>query len=245
MRTTAMMTRITLVSILLAAALAVAQSGVPDLEPDKKLYTPVPTITFTFAMEGANPGHYSIALESTGKAAYQASETIPPDNTPGDPYMKKFVVSSPGTQRIFDLAAQANLFQGNFEYKGRRVANMGAKTLSFADAGHYHQASYNYSTNPVIQQITDFFQGLMQTLEYGRRLTFKHRYDRLGLDEELKSMEQQEKRNSLRELQVDEDILQVIASDTAVMHITRQRAQGLLGKIQAAQAEQRPTSGNK
>ena len=79
-----------LIALCLLAAAARAQTGVPNLEPNRKLYTPVPTITFTYALEGAQPGHYSISLESSGKAAYQAEE-IPQDGTVGAPYNKKFI----------------------------------------------------------------------------------------------------------------------------------------------------------
>ena len=40
-----------------------------------------------------------------------------------------------------------------------------------------------------VQQLTQLFQSLSTTLEFGRRLEYFHRYQKLALDEELKRME--------------------------------------------------------
>lgn len=235
--------RLTIVVFAVVLGIAPAAGAqTPQLNPDHPQRTAVPTIHFTYAMEGATPDHYSIALDSTGKAAYSATESDTRTTTPGEPYTFKFTISPATASRIFDLAKQVNYFQGDFELHGRKLANMGAKTLSFSDSDTYHETTYNYSINPAMQQLTELFQGLGETLEYGRRLVFLHRYEPLGLDAELKSMEVEASRNRLPELQVIQPVLESIANDTAVMNISRRRAQGLLGKIQAAPGE-KPASG--
>ena len=51
-----------------------------------------------------------------------------------------------------------------------------------------------------VQQITQLFQNLSTTLEFGRRLQYFHRYQKLALDEELKRMEDAASQNDLEEM---------------------------------------------
>ena len=78
---------------------------------------------------------------------------------------------------------------------------------------------------PAVQQITQLFQNLSTTLEFGRRLQYYHHYQKLALDEELKRMEEMAKENDLAELPAVVPILQQIANDTSVINPVRARAQ--------------------
>jgi len=78
-------------------------------------------------------------------------------------------------------------------------------------------------------------QNLSTTLEFGRRLEYYHRYQKLGLDEELKRMEDMAKDNELLEVAAVASILQQIASDPSVINADRARAQRLLARPQAGQ----------
>ena len=234
----------------LTVAMAVCAAQTPNLHPDTPPQKAVQTITFSFALVGASPGHYSIAVDDTGKAAYRADDLAPagnsggaPGNSTGEPYMVKVELTPTTTTRIFEAAKQVNFFQGDFDLKGRRLANMGAKTLSYSDGIREYQTSYNYSQNPVIMDLTQLFERLGATLEFGRRLAYEHKYDRLGLEAELKYMTEQEQKGSLVDLQVDAPVLQVIADDSAVMNISRHRAQALLDKIKGSSSGEKPAAG--
>ena len=72
------------------------------------------------------------------------------------------------------------------------------------------------------------FQSLSITLEYGRRLQYFHRYQKLALDEELKRMEEMANENSLQELGAVVPILQGIATDSSVINPVRARAQRMV-----------------
>lgn len=229
-------------ALLLVAWAAWAQT--PNLHPGTNDQPAVATVTFSFALPGASPGHYSISVDATGKAAYRADELAPAGNSgPGDTYMYKFEVSPATTQRILDAARKANYFVGDFDFRGHRMANMGSKTLRYTEGNTDHEATYNYSQNPAIQELTTLFQRLNATLEFGRRLAYEHRFDRLGLEAELKSMADQEKRGNLAELQVDAPILQAIADDHAVMNISRHQAQALLDKAKASPVAEKSAAG--
>ena len=77
----------------------------------------------------------------------------------------------------------------------------GAKKLAYKDGQRESAATYNFSPQPAIQQLTALFQGVAATLEFGRRLAHNHRYQKLALDEELKQMEDQARRGDLVEVQ--------------------------------------------
>ena len=66
------------------------------------------------------------------------------------------------------------------------------------------------------------------TLDYGRRLAFYHRYQKLALDDELNRMEAQAKENELSEIQSVEPVLQEIVDDNSVINIVRARAKALI-----------------
>jgi hypothetical protein len=72
------------------------------------------------------------------------------------------------------------------------------------------------------------FQGMASTLEYGRRLSYYHRYQKLALDDELKRMEAQARDNQLSEIQGVTPVLREIVEDASVINIVRARARELL-----------------
>jgi hypothetical protein len=68
------------------------------------------------------------------------------------------------------------------------------------------------------------FQSVAATLEYGRRLAYFHRYQKLALDDELKRMETEARAGNLMELGAVKPILQEIYDDASVMNVVRARA---------------------
>ncbi len=209
----------------------------PNLEPEKPAATaPLPTITFTFELPQAEPEHFSISVESGGRAAYQSTPAPTTDSPPGEPFMMKFYLSRQSSTRIFELAKSANYFQGDFAYTKSRIANLGAKTLAFSDGSRHFETSYNWSENPAIRELTRLFLGISNTLEAGHRLAYLKRFDRLGLDAELKRMEEMAKDNKLEELQAIAPVLREISSDPAIMKLARERAQRLLQRANGSSA---------
>ncbi len=225
---------ITAAVILTATTALLAQ--VPVLDPRTPNDPPAPIISFEYTLDGANPPHYGLTVEAGGRAAYRSDDEVPVKGVEsGTPFLVKFLISRATADRIFDLAKTLNYFQGDFEYRGGKIANMGAKTLTFKNGEIYHSTSYNYSQNQNLQQLTTLFQGIANALEYRRRLERLYRYDKLGLDGELKAMEDDLKRNYIAELQVDESILKQIVGDSSVMNITRHRAESILSKINGSE----------
>jgi len=182
------------------------------------------TVTFTLDFPNSSPEHYSIAVQSDGKAHYESSGKISNDSDVRDNYETDFTFSDFTRSRLFQLAAQAHYFSGKVDSGNKKLAFTGAKKLIYKDAQRNGSADYNYSTQAAVQQLTALFQSVSSTLEFGRRLTYYHRYQKLALDAELKSVEDQAKRGGLAELQALTPILQAIYDDNSVINVVRARA---------------------
>jgi hypothetical protein len=184
-------------------------------------------VSFTLDFPGSEPSHYSISVSSDGHSTYDSDGKLSAESEP-DPFHLDFSVSPATRKSVFDLAARAKYFQGEIDSKKRGLASTGVKTLTYKDAERSASATYNYSPMVAVQQITQLFQNLSLTLEYGRRLQYFHRYQKLALDEELKRMEEMANQNSLQELGAVVPILQRIATDSSVINPVRARAQRMV-----------------
>ena len=182
------------------------------------------TITFSLDFPDSTPEHYSVAVQSDGHAHYESSGKISADSDVRDDYQTDFTFSNGTRARIFELAAQAHYFSGKVDSGNKKLAFTGAKKLVYKDGQRNSSADYNYSQQPTVQQLTTLFQSVAATLEFGRRLTYFHRYQKLALDDELKRMEDQAKRGDLAELQAVSPVLQHIYEDASVMNVVRARA---------------------
>ena len=184
-------------------------------------------ITFSFDFPGSDPDHYVISISADGRATYE-SHIKTTQGSEDDSFHFDFTISSDTLSRIFELAKRSHYFEGDVDAKKSGIASTGVKTLKYADAQRNTQATYNYSRIPAVQDLTALLQKLSTTLEFGRRLEYDHRYQKLALDDELKRMEEMSKQNSLEELSAISPILQRIAADATVINPVRVRAQRLI-----------------
>jgi len=184
-------------------------------------------VTFTLDFAGSEPSHYVISVSSDGHSGYDSDGKLSPDSE-GDPFHLDFSMSSETSRRIFDLAERAHYFQGEIDSRKKGLASTGVKTLTYKDSGRSTKATYNYSPVVAVQQVTQLFQSLSTTLEFGRRLEYFHRYQKLALDEELKRMDDAANRSDLEEMAAVVPILQRIVSDTSVINPVRARAQRMI-----------------
>lgn len=187
-----------------------------------------PIVTFSLDFPDSSPEHYSIAVQSDGHAHYESTGKISNDSEVRDNYQTDMVFSEPTRGRIFALAAQAHYFSGKVDSGNQKLAFTGTKKLAYKDDKRNSSADYNYSQQPAVQQLTVLFQSVAATMEFGRRLTYFHRYQKLALDDELKRMEEQAKAGELAELQAVNPVLQGIYEDPSVMNVVRARARRLI-----------------
>jgi hypothetical protein len=184
-------------------------------------------VTFTLDFPQSNPEHYTMAIDAAGHARYECTGKVA-ENSEEQAYQTEFEVSARNRERVFGLAKQAQYFAGKVDSSNRKVAFTGAKILSYQDGQRSITAKYNYSSLPAVQQLTALFQSMASTLEYGRRLAYYHRYQKLALDEELKHMEEQAKDEQLSEIQGVTPELQAIVEDSSVINVVRARAKEII-----------------
>jgi hypothetical protein len=189
--------------------------------------TAIPVVTFTFDFPASNPSHYAISVDSTGHASYESTTKANDDSDP-DTNKMEFVMTAANRDRVFEWAKQANYFSGKLDSGSRKLAFTGDKALSYQDGERSFSAHYNFSTIDPVRQLTSLFQRMAATLDFGRQLTYDHRYQKLALDEVLKQMETQAKNGDLAEIQSLAPILQEIVADASVINVVRARAKDLL-----------------
>lgn len=203
----------------------------------------VPTVAFSCNFPGSNPTHYGFSITAARQASYisdgkvNSAKDPASDAPPNDdgPFRMDFTLTSATAAHIFDLAKTAGYFQGTIDSKKKNVASTGDKTLIYHDADKSNMANYNYSTIPAVQELTTLFQNLSAAVEFGRRLDYEYRYQKLALDEELKRMEDTTTLHDIGpDLPAAAPVLQKIADDPSVINPVRARAMRLLQHAGAA-----------
>jgi hypothetical protein len=192
------------------------------------------TVSFSLDFPNSDPEHYSISAQSDGHSHYECSARVSADSDERETYQTDFVLSDATRARIFDLAAEAHYFSGKIDSGKKKLAFTGAKKLSYKDDQRSFTALYNFSPQPAVQQLTALFQNVAATLDFGRRLAYYHRYQKLALDDELKRMEDEARNGELAELQAVQPVLQEIFDDPSVLNVVRARAQRIIEMSKSA-----------
>jgi hypothetical protein len=189
----------------------------------------VPTVGFSFSFPGSQPDKYEFTIPRTGSALYSSDGKLSADAETND-FRIEFPISESTRSRIFQLAEKVHYFQGQVDSKKKGIAQTGVKVLIYTDGNTRNSTTYNFSTMAPVQELTTIFQNMATTLEFGQRLEYYHRYQKLALDEELKRIEQMLDQKSLTELQAIAPVLKSIAEDQTVINPVRSRAQRLLAR---------------
>jgi hypothetical protein len=191
-------------------------------------------IAFKFDWDQGRPWiRYTISVDDAGNTHFEGAGN-PIESGDDDAFAQDFTMSDANRQKIFDLAKKADYFQGNLESKQKNIAQTGQKTLVYqgrtgsGDRVIKSLAVYNFSPNSDVQELTRIFQAIATTLDFGRKLTFQYRFDKLGIDATLKSIQDMQASHYVEELPAIEPVLQKIASDPNMMHINRVTAKQLL-----------------
>lgn len=195
----------------------------------KSQVTPA-TVSFSLDFPEANPSHYEIIVSQDGHGSYSSNGKLSDDSDPADPAPLSFTLSENVRAKIFDLAQRAHYFKGKLDSGNKKIANTGVKTLTYKSADQNSQATYNYSPVAAVEQLTDVFENLSTTLEFGRRLNYFHKYQKLALDQNLSRMEELQQDGNLGDIQAIAAILNAIADDASVMNVSRARALRLLAR---------------
>src|ERR1700739_4511676 len=187
----------------------------------------VPSITFDRLWSSFTPQSVTMTVSANGAGKYRSRN---PEKTGDevDDFQTEFTMSRAARDKLFRYAKEASYFDGDFTFKKHVVASTGKKTLSYSDPARHLSTTSANSKNKAIQEITNILAGISATIEHGRKLQFLHRFDKLGLEDELKGMEAAAENKKLAEMQIYRPTLESIAGDTTVLNIARQRAKRLL-----------------
>jgi hypothetical protein len=222
-------------------AVAVAGQTVHEVTP-----APQPTgsyVAFKFDWDQGRPWvKYTISVDEAGNTRFHGIGNSIEDGD-GDDYSLGFTMSAVNRQKIFELSKKVDYFQGNLEAKQKNIAQTGAKTLEYHRAGGAAtSATYNYSPDPNVTELTRIFQAIATAVDFGRKLAFDYRFNKLGIDARLHSLQDLQASHYVEELQVTEPILQKIAADPNMMHINRLAARHLLKSIATSVPSGAPAS---
>lgn len=217
---------VALLSIFVCSALSsYAQETAQATTPGKP---GIPVVQFTCDWRAQNPPLYSIAIDSAGRATYHSQPTADPNGgSAPPPYSVEWTAGNETRAKIFEAIEKLDYLQGNFETHAR-VAQTGIKTITYKDLSHNTSITYNYSDNPSLQNLTRMFLSIQSTAEAGRQLAHDLRYDKLAIDADLKSLQEQQRSGNAIEFGSVEPILQRIANDPAMMRMSQQRARAML-----------------
>jgi hypothetical protein len=190
-------------------------------------------ISFDFARIGLPVPKYRLDVRQDGSATYEgeaAEQTTSPLLTP-QPFTRTLTLSSSTTAHLFALSLHLKHFAVPCASKAKNMADTGTKTLTYTGSDATGSCTYNFSENKDVEQLTQIFQGIAETMDEGRELDRLHRFDRLGLDAATSLLSQEISAGRALEVQTIAASLDSIASDADVMERVRLRAKTLLAHV--------------
>jgi hypothetical protein len=183
------------------------------------------TITFTKDFPGSKPAFTFVSVSKNGALEYKESPT---DDQP-----VKAQMPADETARLFDMAGKLNFFSGPLE-SGLKVAKTGKKTFRYDDGtGKISEAVFNYSLNPVAQQLLDRFENIAATERAYIVLDETSRFDKLGVNDALAEIESLWLNKQLAAPAQFLPLLNRVAGHESYMHLARERAARLRDEFQA------------
>jgi hypothetical protein len=179
-------------------------------------------IIFDYDFPGETPSHYRIELTESGQGRYQAPSAeglLASDMA--------FHLSPTATASWFATARELHYFDGNFEAR-RKVAAIGSKTLRFDGPDGHGQATMNYTEDKRMAELIRNFQSIGFTLQIGQRFESDIRFHRIGLDDDMGTLQQNLKNRLASHPEIIAPILQRLVDDPEVMERLRREAAGIL-----------------
>lgn len=193
-------------------------------------------IVYTFQHPQLQPPRYTITLDESGAGQF-VSETGPAilDATDGvspAPMNRPIRLDNDLRDQLFRYARAHRFFANQCATARTGLAFTGNKTLSYNGPDGHGSCAFIWAADPDLQRLSDRLEAVALTLEIGRRLEVEVRYDRLGLDSELESLQDAVKDHRASDLPNIAEDLQRIAEDQQVMDRARKRASALLSRCE-------------
>ena len=179
-------------------------------------------LSFRRVFPASTPEFIEITVrEDSDTATYEIRQL---DEDPGG---ASFEVSSSLRTKMFGYASELHHFQGLDLDVHRKIANLGEKTFRWEQGSQKFETKFNYTLNNAATQLLQIFEGLARQQEHFVLLSRRLKYDRLGINDGLLSLESDFNRGLLPEPSHLVPLLDQIANDARLVEIARQRARTL------------------
>jgi hypothetical protein len=166
-----------------------------------------------------------VTVEKSGAVTYREA--------PDDELPVKFQLQQGETQMVFDLAARLEHFKNPLEAPVK-VAFMGTKTFRYENGGEKREVQFNYSADLNAQALLEWFERMAESAQHLANLERSAKYDRLGVDQALRTLWSALDRKRLVGLDQYLPILDRIAKNQSYMHTARAKASEIADQIRAA-----------
>jgi hypothetical protein len=166
---------------------------------------------------------YTLTLGADGSARYE----VPPSADAAAGIVSTFKISDANRDKAFGLAKSLNNLDGNFDFTKHRIAFTGWRTFTYRSGAKVHSTRFNWSETKAATELAALFEGIAATLEAESQLRYLRKYDKLGLNAYLGTLEKKAKSGWLKELPLLAKVFSELSNDPGVMNIARQRAQRL------------------
>ena len=186
------------------------------------------TITYRKIFKTSFPEFVEIKLNQQGVGTADLRQ-LDEDANP-----QPFEISEPLAQKIFTLAAKLHNFQNVDLEVHRRLANLGEKTLTYESGGQSHETKFNYTLDDSATQLVNIFEGLARQSTDLADLVRTMRFDHLGVNDVLQTIEADYDHKLLPEPERLLPALDQLGADDKFIDIARQRARALATRIRTA-----------
>jgi hypothetical protein len=183
-------------------------------------------LTYTRVLKGSAPEYLSISVDSAGVGAYEGRKLDEPSSP------RRLKLSPATTRALFGLAGALGDFRNIDLESHKRVANLGAKTLSYEAGGEKYEARFNYSQRREAQQLVDLFEKIAAVEQHIASLEYAAKYDHLSLPHELLQIQIDLDNKALADPQLMVPTLDEIARNPRFLHLAQVRAQNILERLQ-------------
>ncbi len=188
----------------------------------------LPRIFYSKSFPGSSPAYMAVTVDRSGQADYR--------ETPEDDNPLRFQLTPKETEEIFALAEKLGRFTRPLE-SNLKVANTGLKTFRYQSGEESHEVKFNYSLDADARLLWDWFERIAETERHFINLERVARYDRLGVNQALLSLEVSRDRNRLVAALQFLKLLDRIAKNESYLHMARVRAANLAESIRASPAQ--------
>jgi hypothetical protein len=208
------------ISLLCLTAAARAQNGGASAD----LTSSGAALTFIKDFPGSYPPYYAIKLKDVGGEKYVAEYRVDPDEDPTE-----LSIDAPLAQRAFALSKELEYFSGPKIESGRKVAQMGKKTLRYENGATRGEAVYNHTELPV--ELTGWFEKLSTTQGHVDRIEYLLRFDRLGIVKELLQTEIDLNNDRLLQPTLLLPALNKVLANKSLVNVAHERANAILARL--------------